>query len=102
MEKTDKMKSLLLQCGFHQSSGIVTRNIFYILLTVRLDVILVNNQLDALFLSVFISRLYMFQTTSSHHQEEQPVSIHHTDGVLIKDGLPDDEHLLLETCTGMK
>jgi hypothetical protein len=36
--------------------------IFYILLTVQhLDVILVNDQLDALFLNVFISRLYMFR-----------------------------------------
>jgi hypothetical protein len=32
---------------------------FYILLTVHLGVILVNDQLDALF-NVFISRLYMF------------------------------------------
>ena len=29
--------------------------VFYILLTVHLDVILVNDQLDALFLNVFIS-----------------------------------------------
>jgi hypothetical protein len=35
---------------------------FYVLLTVHLDVILVNDQLDALFLNVFISRLYMFRT----------------------------------------
>jgi hypothetical protein len=35
--------------------------IFYILLTVHLDVILVNDQLDALFLNVFISCLYMFR-----------------------------------------
>jgi hypothetical protein len=34
---------------------------FYILLTVHLDVILVNDQLDALFLNVFISCLYMFR-----------------------------------------
>jgi hypothetical protein len=33
---------------------------FYILLTVHLDVILVNAQLDALFLNVFISCLCMF------------------------------------------
>ena len=33
--------------------------VFYILLTVHLDVILVNDQLDALFLNVFISCLYM-------------------------------------------
>jgi hypothetical protein len=34
---------------------------FYILLTVHLDVIVVNDQLDALFLNVFISCLYMFR-----------------------------------------
>jgi hypothetical protein len=50
---------------------------FYILLTLHLEVILVNDQLDALFLNVFISCLYMFRATSAHHQEEQLVSIHH-------------------------
>jgi hypothetical protein len=50
---------------------------FYVLLTVRLDVILVNDQLDALFLNVFISRLYKFRATSAHHQEGQIVLIHH-------------------------
>jgi hypothetical protein len=50
---------------------------FYILLTVHLDVILVNNQLDALFFNVFISCLYMFRATSAHHQEGQIVLIHH-------------------------
>ena len=64
----------------------------------HLDVILVNDQLDALFLSLFISGLYMFRATSAHHQEDQLVS----DDVLIQVGPPDDEHLLLETCTGMK
>jgi hypothetical protein len=51
--------------------------IFYILLTVHLDVILVNDQLDALFLNVFISCLYMFRATSVHHQEDQLVSTQH-------------------------
>ena len=51
--------------------------VFYILLTVHLDVILVNDQLDALFLNVFITCLYMFRTTSVHHQEDQVVLIHH-------------------------
>jgi hypothetical protein len=45
---------------------------FYILLTVHLEVILVNDQLDALFLNVFISRLYMLRATIAHHQEDQP------------------------------
>jgi hypothetical protein len=64
--------------------------------------ILVNEQLDALFLDVFISCLCMFRTTSAHHQEDQLVSIHHLGYKLIQAGLPDDEHLLLETCRGMK
>jgi hypothetical protein len=51
--------------------------IFYILLTVHLDVILANGQLDALFLNVFTSCLYMFRATSAHHQEGQIVLIHH-------------------------
>jgi hypothetical protein len=49
---------------------------FYILSTVHLDVILVNDQLDALFFNVFISCLYMFRATSAHHQEGQLVLIH--------------------------
>jgi hypothetical protein len=50
---------------------------FYTLLTVHLDVILVIDQLDVLFLTVFISCLYMFRATSANHQEDQLVSIHH-------------------------
>jgi hypothetical protein len=81
---------------------------------VHLDVILVNDQLDALFLNVFIPCLYIFRATSAHHQEGQLVLIHldrhvrHSpecvipDDVLIQFGPPDDEHLLLETCRGMK
>jgi hypothetical protein len=59
--------------------GVATKQItdFYILLTVHLDVILVNDQLDSLFFNVFISCLYMFRATSAHHQEDQLVSIHH-------------------------
>jgi hypothetical protein len=38
--------------------------------------ILVNDRLDALFLNVFISCIYMFRATSAHHQEDQIVSIH--------------------------
>ena len=40
-------------------------------------IILDNNQLDAVFLNVFISCLYMFRATSAHHQEDQIVLIHH-------------------------
>ena len=80
---------------------------------------LVNNQLDALFLNVFIFilHLYMFRAASAHHQEVQSVSIcflltgpsdsHPREyvvpgGVLIQTEPPDDEHLLLETCRGVK
>jgi hypothetical protein len=62
----------------------------------------------------------MFRATSAHHQEGQLVLIHYLsflltgtpeshppecvipDDVLIQIGPPDDEHLLLETCRGMK
>ena len=57
--------------------GSVQFNVVYILLTVHLDLILVNDQLDALFLNVFISCLYMFRATSAHHQEDEIVLIHH-------------------------
>jgi hypothetical protein len=50
---------------------------FFVLLTVHLDVILGNDQLDALFLNVFVLCLYMFRATSAHHQEGQIVLIHH-------------------------
>ena len=51
--------------------------IFYILLTVHLEEILVNDQFDALFFSMFISCLYMFRATSAHHQEDKLVLTHH-------------------------
>jgi hypothetical protein len=50
---------------------------FNVLLTVHLDAILSNYQLDALFLNVFILCLYMFRAASAHHQEVQIVLIHH-------------------------
>jgi hypothetical protein len=50
---------------------------FYVLLTVRLDAILGNDKLDALFLNVSILCLYMFRAASAHHQEGQIVLIHH-------------------------
>ena len=53
----------------------INHDFLYFLLTVHLEVILDNNQLNALFLSVFISRLYMLRT-SAHHQEDQIVLIH--------------------------
>jgi hypothetical protein len=39
--------------------------------------ILRNDQLEALFLNVFILCLYMFRAASAHHQEVQIVLIHH-------------------------
>jgi hypothetical protein len=48
--------------------------IFYVLLTVHLDAILGNDQLECVI----------------------------PDDVLMQFGPPDDEHLLLETCRGMK
>jgi hypothetical protein len=50
---------------------------FYVLLTVHLDAILGNDQLDALFLNVFILCLYMFRAATAHHHEGQIVSMHH-------------------------
>jgi hypothetical protein len=40
-------------------------------------IILVNDQLDALFLNVFISCFYMFRAANAHHQEGQIVLIRH-------------------------
>jgi hypothetical protein len=40
-------------------------------------VLLVNDQLDALFPNVFISCLYTFRAASAHHQEGKFVLIHH-------------------------
>jgi hypothetical protein len=67
---------------------------FYILLTVHLDVIMVNDQLDALFLNVFI----LCGGTPDSHPPECVIP----DDVLIQFGPPDDEHLLLETSRGIK
>jgi hypothetical protein len=50
---------------------------FYVLLTVHPDAFLGNDQLDALFLNVFILCLYMFRAERAHHQEVQIVLIHH-------------------------
>jgi hypothetical protein len=50
----------------------------YVFLTVHLDAVLGNDQLDALFIDIFIFLcLYMFRAASAHHQEDQTVSIHH-------------------------
>jgi hypothetical protein len=46
-------------------------------INVQVLLLLVSDQLDALFLHVFISCLYMFRATSAHHQEGQIVLIHH-------------------------
>jgi hypothetical protein len=59
--------------------------ISYILLTVHLDAILVNDQLDALFLNVFV---FLLTGTSDSHPPECVIP----DDVLIQYGPPDDEH----------
>jgi hypothetical protein len=42
---------------------------------VHIEAVLDNDQLDALFLNVFILHLYMFRAASAHHQEVQIVLI---------------------------
>jgi hypothetical protein len=105
----------------------VPTNVQFIFLRETSSLVLVNDQLDALFLNVFISCLCLFRATSAHHQEDQLVPMHHAsqeetstsflltgtsdghppgciipDDVLSQVGPPDEEHLLLETCRGMK
>jgi hypothetical protein len=80
--------------------------VFYVLLTVHLDAILGNDQLDALFLMYLFLCLYMFRAASAH-QKAGTADSHSPecvipDEVLIQFGPPDDEHLLLETCRGIK
>jgi hypothetical protein len=63
---------------------------------VHLDAILGNDQLDAFFLNVFILRLLTGTADSPSPECVIP------DDILIKFGPADDEHLLLETCRGIK
>jgi hypothetical protein len=78
--------SILVRCfRIHTELGWL---VFYVLLTVHLHAILGNDQLDALFLNVFIS----YASTCF----EQQVLI------IIQFGPPDDEHLLLETRRGVR
>ena len=97
----------------------------YGLLTVQhLDVILGNDQLDALFSNVFISTpLHISSSKSSSSggptcintpsgithsflptglPDSHPLECVIPDGILIQVGPPDDEHLLLETCRGVE
>ena len=74
----------------------------------------VINQLDAqnLFYNKFISCLYMFRALSVHRQEVKIVFYslwyHHTyrcddtGGCIILFWPPDDEHMMVEICRGMK
>jgi hypothetical protein len=64
--------------------------------------ILGNDQLDALFLNVFILCLYMFRAASAGTADSHSPECVIPDDVLIQFGPPDDEHLLLETCKGIK
>jgi hypothetical protein len=61
--------------GFH-GTQFEKRVVFYILLTVHLGIILVNNQLDAL-LQLFISLPNMFRASQCSSSGESIVSIHH-------------------------
>jgi hypothetical protein len=63
-------------------------------------IILGNDQLDALFLNVFILRAGQEFPLGRHGSHSPECVI--PDGVLIQFGPPDDEHLLLETCRGVK
>jgi hypothetical protein len=70
-------------------------------LIAHLDAILGNDQLDALFLNVFIScasTCFLLTGTADSHSPECVIP----DDVLIQFGPPDDEHLLLETCRGIR
>jgi hypothetical protein len=84
----------------------------YILLTVHLDSVLVNDQLDALFLNVFMYASTCFEQQVLIIRRAKLYYyiiwyIHSTecvipDDVLTQFGPPEDEHLLLETCRGIK
>jgi len=50
---------------------------FYVLLTVHLGIIFVNNQLDAQFFFMYISILYMFRATMCPSSGELIISIRH-------------------------
>jgi hypothetical protein len=86
--KRDEIRAHLFRSCFHRVTGITHKGggvcppvgpppparppsylVFYVLLTVHLDAVLGNDQLDALFLNVFILCLYMFRAASAYHQE---------------------------------
>jgi hypothetical protein len=62
---------------FHPDPANKQSTKLYVLLTMHLDAILGNDQLDALFFNVFILRLYMFRAASAHHQGGHIVVILH-------------------------
>ena len=66
---------------------------------------LVNNQLDALFSKCIYFYKYIYTGNSSRPARQtvsHPLEYVVPDGVLIQTVPPDDEHLLLETCKGVK
>jgi hypothetical protein len=63
----------LPESGLVSSYNYITSTFFHINYTL----ILGNDQLDALFLNVFILCLYMFRAASAHHLEVQIVLIRH-------------------------
>ena len=75
---------------------------FNVLLTVHLSIFILKiNQIDSqnLFYNKFISCLYMFRAqvlvTAIYRCDD-------TRGCIIQFWPPDDEHMVLETCRGMK
>jgi len=74
--------------------------------------ILTINQLDAqnLFYNKLISCLYMFRARCAHRQEVKTIlysiwyhcTCRWSSGAQVERGPPDDEHMMLETCRGMK
>ena len=62
---------------------------FYISLTVHLRIILVSNQMDALFRCIYLFPFSTcFEQPSAHHQENRIVSIHHLVYVTLCRWLP--------------
>ena len=66
---------------------------FYVLLTVHPRMILANNQLDAQFFMYIY--FYSLHVSATYKCDD-------TRGCIIQFWPPDDEHMVLETCRGMK
>jgi len=99
----------------HISTGLY-QQLFGVLLTVHLSIILVINQLNAktLIYNKFIICLYMFRALCAHQQKvkivllyavrwtgRQPTECDDTRCCIMQFWPPDDEHIVLETCRGI-